>query len=448
MKKTLVGLLLTMVISTLPAEAAVQITIYNQDLALVKDARDLPFKNGQFELSFQDVASAIDPTSVAFTVLDRPDAVTILEQNYRYDLVSSDKVLQKYLDKQVSVVTRQDKLHEGTLLSADGQNLTLQMPNGEIRIINREQIADLSLAKLPDGLITRPTLVWLLNSDISGSHTAEVRYLTQQIGWHAEYVATLSPDETHLNLAGWVSVDNRSGATFEDAHIKLVAGDIHRAPAEYQPMPMMAMAERKSADGGFQERQFFEYHLYNLERPSTLRDQEIKQLSLFAPADVETKKVFTYDGAQNGDKVAVSTEFVNSQSAGLGIPLPKGKIRVMKADTDGALELVGEDRIDHTAKDEKVRVELGNAFDIVGERVMKDRRQVTKNTVEEDYEITLRNHKTEAATVVVVEHIWGDWSMVTTSIPNRQKDATTSEWDVKVPADGKTVLTFTVRRAY
>ena len=447
MRKTLVGLLLTMVVTTLPAGAAVQITIYNQDLALVKDTRALPFKNGQFELSFQDVASAIDPTSVAFTVLDQPDAVTILEQNYRYDLVSSDKVLQKYLDKPIAVVTEQDKLHEGTLLSADGQNLTLQMPNGEIRIINREQIADLSLAKLPEGLITRPTLVWLLNSDISGSHNAEVRYLTQQIGWHAEYVATLSPDETHLELAGWVSVDNRSGATYEDAHIKLVAGDIHRAPTESPIMPMMAM-ERKSADAGFAERQFFEYHLYSLDRPSTIRNQEIKQLSLFAPADVTTKKVFTYDGARNGDKVAVSTEFVNSKEAGLGIPLPKGKIRVMKADTDGALELVGEDRIDHTARDEKVRVELGNAFDIVGERVMKDRRQVTKNTVEEDYEITLRNHKSEPVSIVVVEHIWGDWSMVTTSIPNRKKDAMTSEWDVSIPADGTTVLTFTVRRTY
>ncbi|MBD3298439.1 MAG: hypothetical protein GF341_07285, partial [candidate division Zixibacteria bacterium] len=252
------------------AHAAVQITIYNQDLALVKDTRPLEYQQGRFELSFQDVASAIDPTSVAFNVVDQPDAVTLLEQNYRYDLVSSDKVLEKYLDKTVTVVTRQDKLHEGTLLASDADALTLQMADSGIRIVNREQIADLSLAKLPEGLITRPTLVWDLNSDISGSHPTEVRYLTGQIGWHAEYVATLSSDEKQLELAGWVSVDNKSGATYEDAQIKLIAGDVHRAREKAAPMPRVAM-ERMSAaaDVGFEERQFFEYHLYTLNRPST-----------------------------------------------------------------------------------------------------------------------------------------------------------------------------------
>ncbi|GAB4325707.1 MAG: DUF4139 domain-containing protein [Candidatus Zixiibacteriota bacterium] len=431
------------------AQASVQITIYNQNLALVKDTRSLDYQQGRFELSFRDVAAAIDPTSVAFNVVDQPDAVTLLEQNYRYDLVSSDKVLEKYLDKTVTVITRQDKLHEGTLLASDQDALTLQMADGGIRIINREQIADLSLAELPDGLITRPTLVWLLDSDLSGSHPTEVRYLTSGIGWHAEYVATLSPDETDLELAGWVSVDNRSGATYDEAQIKLIAGDVHRATEKALPMPRVAM-ERMSAgaDVGFEERQFFEYHLYTLNRPSTIRDREIKQLALFDPATVATKKVFTYDGARNSTKVVVSMEFKNSEDAGLGIPLPKGKVRVMKADTDGSLEFIGEDNIDHTPKDEDVRVELGNAFDIVGERVQKDRRQVTQRTVEEDYAISLRNHKDEAVTVVVVEHIWGDWTILSSSHTHRQKDATTSEWDIDIPADGETTLTFTVRRRY
>jgi hypothetical protein len=431
------------------AHASVQITIYNQDLALVKDTRPLEYQRGRFELSFQDVAAAIDPTSVAFSVVNQPDAVTLLEQNYRYDLVSSDKVLEKYLDKTVTVVTRQDKLHEGTLLSADKNALTLQMPGGGIRIVNREQIADLSLAALPEGLITRPTLVWDLNSNVSGTQQTEVRYLTGSIGWHAEYIATLNPDETSLELAGWVSVDNRSGATYQDAQIKLIAGDIHRATEKAPPMPRMAMESMAArADAGFEERQFFEYHLYTLNRPSTIRDREVKQLALFEPARVTTQKIFTYDGARDATKVVVSMEFKNSESAGLGMPLPKGKIRVMKADTDGSLEFVGEDNIDHTPKNEDVRVELGKAFDIVGERIQKDRRQVTQRTIEEDYSITLRNHKDDAVTIVVVERIWGDWTILNSSHTHRKEDANTAEWDISVPANGETTLTFTVRRTY
>ena len=274
-----------------------------------------------------------------------------------------------------------------------------------------------------------------------------MRYLSHQIGWHAEYVATVGADEKQLDLAGWVSIDNKSGATYEDAKIKLIAGDVNRVQEKALPRPdMMMRGMAMATDQGFQEKQFFEYHLYTLPRPSTLRDNEIKQLSLFPPARVETRKVYTYDGAQDDTKVRVTMEFQNAEGAGLGMPLPKGVIRVMKADTDGSLEFIGEDSIDHTPKDEKVRIRLGNAFDIVGERTPKDRRQITKQTTEEDFEIVLRNHKSEAVTVVVTEHEWGDWEILNSSLPHTKKDANTAEWNVDVPSDGKTTLTFTVRR--
>ncbi|MEW5876316.1 MAG: hypothetical protein AB1752_14200, partial [Candidatus Zixiibacteriota bacterium] len=322
----------------------------------------------------------------------------------------------------------------------------LQMPDGSLRIISREQTADVSLAKLPDGLITRPTLVWGLDSRIEGKHEAEVRYLTGQIGWHAEYVATVSPDETSLNLGGWVSIDNQTGATYADATIKLIAGDVNRVQDDRYPMPKMAMAAMERADQGFEEKAFFEYHLYTLKRPSTLRDREIKQLALFDPVDVTVTKRFEYDGSRNDSKVRVALEFQNNAGAGLGIPLPMGKIRVMKADTDGSLEFIGEDRIDHTPKDEKVRVTLGNAFDVVGERIHKDHRQITTRTNEDDFEIILRNHKTETVSVVVVERIWGDWTITQSSAEHHKKDASTAEWTLSVPPDGETRLTFTVRR--
>jgi hypothetical protein len=286
----------------------------------------------------------------------------------------------------------------------------------------------------------------MLDSDLSGSQAAEVRYLTRQIGWHAEYVATVAAGEKQLDLAGWVSIDNKSGATYTDAKLKLIAGDVNRVQQKAYPQPEMAMRRMTAADAGFEEKEFFEYHLYTLPRTSTLRDNEIKQLSLFPPARVEAKKIFTYNGAADGKKVRVSMEFVNSTEAGLGMPLPKGVIRVMKADTDGSLEFVGEDRIDHTPRDEKVRVYLGNAFDIVGERTPKDRRQITKQTTEEDFQIVLRNHKSAAVTVVVTERMWGDWDIVASSLAHTKKDANTAEWNVDVASDGETNLTFTVRR--
>jgi hypothetical protein len=439
---TSVTILLLSTISV--AQAEMQITIYNDNLALVKDTRSLEFQKGTFELPFTDVASAIDPTSVTFTVLDNPAAVTLLEQNYRYDLVSSDKLLEKYIDRAIQVLTKQDKVHEGTLLAADGAALTLKKADGGLTIVNRAEIADLSLASLPEGLITRPTLVWKLQSEVAGPARSEVRYLTGRIGWQAQYIATVNAAENGLDLAGWVSIDNRSGATYSDATVKLIAGDVHRAePPRARGMDMMAIA--KAPEAGFEEKAFFEYHLYTLKHPATLRDNETKQLSLFEPAHVQAEKVYTFDGARDGSKVRVTMEFTNSAAAGLGIPLPKGTIRVMKADTDGSLEFVGEDQIDHTPKDEKVRSLLGNAFDIVGERTQTAQQQISPRVYDESIEIKLRNHKTTAVTIVVVEHFWGDWTITTTSQPSTKKDARTAEWRIPVSPDGESVLKFTVR---
>lgn len=448
MRRLIAALVLALALETAPVHAGVQITIYNDNLALVKDTRDLEYQRGTFDLSFTDVASAIDATSVSFSAVQSPGSVNLLEQNYRYDLVSSEKILEKYIDKSIRVLTKEGKLHEGTLLSSDGMALTLRMGDGGLVIVSRAEVADLTFPSLPEGLITRPTLVWKLNSELDGKHASEVRYLTTQISWNAQYVATVAADETSLDLAGWVSIDNHSGATYDDAKIKLIAGDVNRVrPPMPQERYKTAMA-LGAADAGFEERAFFEYHLYTLQRPSTIRDNEIKQLSLFDPARVKAKKIFTYDGSRDATKVRVSMEFMNSAEAGLGIPLPRGTIRVMKADTDGSLEFVGEDQIDHTPKDEKVRALLGNAFDVVGERVQKAHRQVSERVAEEDFEIKLRNHKTEDIVVTVIEHGWGDWTITQQSHTNTKKDAGKAEWEIPVKADGEAILTYTARRVW
>jgi len=441
-------------VSVQAAESSVAVTIYNQDLGLVKDVRELEFQKGKSIIEFTDVAARIDPTSVHFKPVDVRDKVAILEQNYQYDLVSSSKILQKYVDKEIEIFTKagtpsgQDKSYKGILLSYSSENLTLREGEGAIRIVRLEEVRDMYFPSLPEGLITKPTLVWLLDSQVSGKRKAEVSYLTSGINWHAEYVAVVDRLDQNLELAGWVSIDNRSGATYEEAKVKLIAGEVHRVREERIP-PRLAKDVFATAAGApqFEEKAFFEYHLYTLLRPSTIKDNEIKQVSLFPTANVVVKKIFTYDGARDEEKVRVELEFKNSQTDGLGMPLPKGKIRVYKADVDKSLEFVGEDLIDHTPKDEKVRVFLGNAFDIVGERKRTDFRQIGDDVTEESYEIKLRNHKEETVEVVVVEHLraYTQWEILESNYKYDKKDAETIEFKIPLGKDEEKVLNYTVR---
>jgi hypothetical protein len=435
-------------VSVQAAESSVAVTIYNQDLGLVKDVRELDFQRGKSVIKFADVAARIDPTSVHFKPVDSPDKVAILEQNYQYDLVSSTKILQKYVDEEIEIFTKQDKSYKGQLLSHSKDNLTLKEPGGGIRIVRLEEVRDMYFPTLPEGLITKPTLVWLLDSQVSGKRKAEVSYLTSGINWHAEYVAVVDQLDRNLELAGWVSIDNRSGATYEEAKVKLIAGEIHRVREERIP-PRLAKEVFAAAAGApqFEEKAFFEYHLYTLLRPSTIKDNEIKQVTLFPTTNVQVKKVFTYDGARDEKRVKVELEFKNSQTDGLGMPLPKGKIRVYKADVDKSLEFVGEDLIDHTPKDEKVRVFLGHAFDIVGERKRSDFRQISEDVSEESYEIKLRNHKEEAVEVVVVEHLhpYVEWQILESTFRYEKKDAGTIEFKIALEKDEEKVLNYTVR---
>ena len=434
---------------SLAGQKDISITIYNNNLALVKDVRTLNLSKGQVEVNFTDVASQIDPTSVHFKSLTDPEKVTILEQNYEYDLVSSSKILEKYIDKTIRVFTEGDRIFEGTLLSAKEGDLILSDEEGGIRTLQGKSILHVEYPALPEGLITRPTLIWILQNDRAGDHQTEVSYLTNGVNWHAEYVAVVNPDDTHLELGGWVSIHNTSGATYENAKLKLIAGEVHRVE-ERKPMPLYrAKADLAAAAvPQFEEKAFFEYHMYTLRRRASIKDRQIKQMSLFPNAGVEVRKIFTYDGTRDDQKVRVNLEFQNSKASGLGIPLPKGKLRVYKEDEDKSLQFIGEDLIDHTPKDEKVRVYLGNAFDIVGERKVVERERITDRVREEQVEIKLRNHKESDITVVVIEHLYGDWKIIHSSQEYRKKDARTIEFDVPVAKDTESTVTYQVRYSW
>ncbi|MBN2102988.1 DUF4139 domain-containing protein [bacterium] len=423
----------------------VSITVYNQNQALVKDVRSLELSKGISEVSFTDVASQIDPTSVHFKSLTATDKVQILEQNYEYDLVSGSKILSKYTDQDIRLVTEKGDLFQGMLLSAS-QEIVIQDDSGGIKILKHDQIQHFDLPRLPRGLITRPTLVWQVRNHGPEEQKTEISYLTRGMNWHAEYVALLNEGNSRLDLSGWVSIDNRSGATYENAKLKLVAGDVNvirqRRLKSDERLQILGAAEGE--DHQFEEKSFFEYHLYTLQRKSTLKDNQTKQISLFPPTATKTEKVYIYDGSRYGEKVRVHLEFKNSKADGLGIPLPKGVVRVYQADTDGALEFIGEDRIDHTPEDETVRLFIGNAFDIIGERIVKESRKISQRSRQESVEIVIKNHKKESVSITVVERFGTDWQITGASKKHQKKDAETAEFDVPVSAGGETMLTYTV----
>ncbi len=428
-----------------------ELTVYNQDLALVKDRRMVNLPGGVDTVSFTEVASGIDPTSVRFRSLTDP-GVKVLEQNYEYDVINDAQLLEKFLGQKIKLTTVKGETIEGFLLSG-GNNLILsaKADGGEVRIVKAAQIQSVQFPELPGGLVIRPTLVWLLSNPAkSGPQQVEVTYLTGGLSWKADYVATINQTDDRLDLTGWVTLDNRSGAEYREARLKLVAGEINRAPEADREQAlrfMQAKAPLAADQRGFQEESFFEYHLYALGRPATLKNNQMKQVELLTASGIPARKLFIYEGSRDPRKVKVMLEVTNGQEQKLGIPLPKGRIRVQKADGDGSLQLIGEDRIDHIAKDEKVRVNLGNAFDIAGERIQTGVKETGSKTREESYQITLRNHKQEAVTVTAVEYpgAWNEWQIVKNDHPFVKTEAGKIEFTVKLPPDGQATINYTIR---
>lgn len=436
-------LLLFFAVSGYAQEENTAVTVYNNNTALIRDRRNIDIAKGTGEVKFSDVASLIEPTSVHFKSLTAPSSVVLLEQNYEYDLVGTARLLEKYIGKEITVTTKQARSFTGTLLSSSQGDAIIRRGSGEIEVVEGGAIETISFPTLPEGLIAKPTLVWLLENSKGAQHTVEVSYLTGGLNWHAEYVAVSRGNDTRLDIGGWVSIENNSGATYQNAKLKLIAGEVHMAEPEKR-LSRGVMAEALAAAPQFEEKSFFEYHLYTLPRLTTIKDRQTKQLSLFATTETKSSKIYTYDGSRDNKDVRVNLEFKNSTQDGLGIPLPKGKVRVYKEDVDKSLEFIGEDWIEHTPRDEKVRLFLGNAFDIIGERSMQDRKDLSKRSREETWRIVLRNHKEESVQVTVIEHVYGDWEIRRSSYPYRKVDARTIEFDLPVQADGETTLEYVI----
>ncbi len=427
----------------------VTVTVYNDNFAMVQEVRTLRLVRGMQEYRVADVPGRIEPTSVRFRFLTAPETVTLREQRFEFDLADTDRLLERYLGLPVVVTIEEGGTYRGTLLNARAGDAILELEDGSVQVIKAGTIATLQFPALPEGLTTQPTLVWLLESTRSGKQKAALSYLTQGIQWKAEYIATIDKTKNRLELSAWASIENRSGHTFKDARLRLVAGDVHRiTPQHYGAKAGMrreaAMLTAAAPASGFEERPLFEYHVYTLDRPATLTDRQAKQLVLFPPVSVKADKELRYDGSRDQDKVRVNLVVNNTKENGLGRPLPGGRIRAYTEEGGGPVVFTGEDRIGHVAEGEKVRVYLGNAFDIVGKRTVLSTRQVSKRSRQETVQIELRNRKETPVEVTVIEHFRGDWKFIGETPKIRKQEAHKVEFEVPIPGKSKDVFTYEV----
>ncbi|MEZ0245683.1 MAG: DUF4139 domain-containing protein [Methylophilaceae bacterium] len=452
--------------STLDDQKSVAVTIYNENLALVKDQRKIQLGSGQNTLAFRDVSAQMRPETALLRSLSSPGKLSVIEQNFDFDLLTPQKLLEKFVGKSVGVIktnpaTGTETTEQAQVLAANNGVVLKMGDRIETGIPGRIVYGD-----VPANLRDRPTLVMSLNNGGAAQQDVELSYLTGGLGWKADYVAELNAADDKLDLSGWVTLTNTSGASYRNAKLQLVAGDVNRVQDERRLVRAMSKMEMAASADAPQmaEESLLEYHLYTLDRPTTIAENQTKQVSLLSASQVPVRKELLlrgadyYYSASYGElgqkmKVGVFVEFDNKESARLGMPLPKGIIRVYKKDGAGNAQFVGEDRIDHTPKNEKVRLKLGEAFDVTADKKQTDFKKLPNpskgnSLFESAYEIVLKNAKKEAVTVTVQEPIPADWKMLKSSHPHEKAASNTAVWHINVPAEGKTTLTYRVQVKY
>jgi len=451
----------TTVTSTEQDQKELAVTVYNSNIALVRDVRHLRLPAGTLDLRYMDIAAQVNPATVHIVSLTAPKALAVLEQNYEYDLLSPEKLLQKYVGKELTLIryiTENNSTKEVPVKA-----VLLAFNQGPVWKVGNEIITGMGADRyifpdLPENLYSKPTLVWLLDNRQAGEQTVEASYLTNQVNWNADYVLTVHSDQKAADLNGWVTVVNQSGTAFRNAQLQLVAGELNRVLPE-RPVSGRAMEMKALAAGApqFAQEALSEYHLYTLERHTDIQNNETKQISLLAAAGANVEKIFQVDGQQYyfqspmspgqpvKEPVKVFIKFKNSEANSLGVPLPAGTVRVYQGDSRGRLQFIGEDRIDHTPKDETVTLHIGNAFDVVAERKQTDYQRLGPHNVEVAYEISLRNHKPDPITVLVNEPIGGDWMMLDASFKYEKTAAFAARFTVPVAANSEAVLKYRVR---
>ncbi|MGE0702563.1 MAG: DUF4139 domain-containing protein [Vicinamibacterales bacterium] len=451
--------------TTLDDQEELSVTVYNSDLALVRDVRRLTLSPGVSHLNFMDIAATVNPATVHFRSLTEPSRVSVLEQNYEFDLLDPEKLLRKYVGRDVTLVrVRQEG---GTTVPEETTARLLSYNTAPVWQIGEEIVTGMHadhirFPELPGSLYSRPTLIWTLDNTGASSHRVEASYLAGQLSWNADYVLTVSRDDSAADLDGWVTLTNGSGTAFPNANVQFIAGDLNRVRQEMLRARVadMAIQEGAAAPAPMNQEAFSEYHLYTLGRKTSINNNETKQLSLLGGTGIPVQKRYVVDGQafyyRNArhpgspikDVVQVYYQFENREKDGLGMPMPAGVVRVYQADSKGGLQFAGEDRINHTPKDETLNVKIGNAFDVVAERKQVDFERIASEVYEVEYEVTLRNHKTTAISVEVNEPIGGTWRILSSTHEWTKTDAWAARFVAPVPGEGETVVRYRVRVTY
>jgi hypothetical protein len=439
------------------------VTVYNSSLALIRDIREFALPAGESDLHFVDIAATVNPATVHFRSLTDPSRVSVLEQNYEYDLLEPEKLLRKYVGREITLI--RTRMENGTTKREELSATLVSYNNGPIWKIGNEYVTGLNadhmrFPELPSNLYSRPTLVWKLSNRGGPRHRIEASYLAGGLSWNADYVLTVGRDDVSADLDGWVTLTNGSGTAFRDAKLQFVAGDLNRVQPAARKQALEMMADAKLAAVGMTQEAFSEYHLYTMGRRTTIANNETKQLSLLSGTGVPVEKRYIVDGQSFyyhnrhspgtplKDNVQVFYRFRNDAKGGLGSPMPAGVIRVYQADARGGLQFVGEDRIDHTPKDETIDLKIGNAFDIVCERNQTDFEKISDQVYEMEFAITLRNHKTTPIVVQVNEPVGGTWRILRSTHEWQKTAAWAAQFTVPVPADGSATLKYRVRVTY
>ncbi len=446
--------------STLADQKDLAVTVYNSNIALVRDVRRMRLPTGAVDLRFMDIAAKVNPATVHIVSLTAPKQLTVLEQNYEYDLLNPRKLLDKYVGKEVTLVrlrsennSTKEEYVKATLL-ADNEGPVWKVANEIVTGMGSDRLV---FPDLPENLYSKPTLVWLVENERAGEQTVEASYLTGDMNWNADYVLTVAADQKVADLNGWVTIVNNSGTAFKNAQLQLVAGEVHRV---VPPVPLggvtLALGRAKAKEE-FAQEAISEYHLYTLERRTTVQNNETKQISLLFSTGLHLEKHFEVDGqsyyyrnpqqpgAPFKDPVQVHLKFRNSEGNSLGQPMPAGTVRVYQGDSKGRVQFIGEDHIDHTPKDETLDLHIGDAFDVVEERKQTDYKILAHDTYEMAYQITLRNHKPEAITAEVNEPLGGDWTMLESNYKYEKTAAFAARFNVPVASNGESVLKYRVR---
>jgi len=450
-------------VSTAADRRSVEVTVYNGNLGLVKEQRRIKAAAGEGELRFSDVAAQINPVTVHIKPLTDAKEFSVLEQNYEYDLISHEKLLDKYIGREIKIIDANEYQDRKDVVTAT----LLSAANGEVYKIGNEIYLGHPgikvLPELPGNLISRPTLSWIYRSKAARDYNIEVSYLTYGMGWNADYILSVADGKAAGGLSGWVTVNNQSGAGYADAKLKLVAGEVNRvrpeaAFAQERMMAKASMMAMADAGAGFTESGMFEYHVYDLGRPVTIKENQTKQISLLEAQGVNITKeyvtapsgpnYFLYNSVNNGavkQPVTAYMLFKNTKENNLAVPLPAGTVRIYTDDAQGRRQFIGEDRISHTPKDEEVRLKVGEAFDIVAERTQLDFAQRTSKVTETEWKIALRNRKEEDVTVRVQENASGQWEILEPSHKFSKVNAATFRFDVPVPKGQEVTVKYKIR---